>query len=188
MNGKIVIFSAPSGSGKTTLIRHILEKGLPIEFSISATNRTQREGEINGKDYYFLTTEEFKQKIEAQAFIEWEEVYQNHYYGTLRSELTRIWLHNKHVIMDLDVVGGLNIKKQFPQNSLSIFVMPPSHEILRERLLLRNSESPENLEKRIQKAIYEMQFAEQFDKIFVNDHLPTAQSAVLQCVKSFLNE
>lgn len=136
MEGKLFIFSAPSGSGKTTIVRTLLEKDLNLEFSISATSRSKRENETDGKDYYFLSADDFKEKIDKDEFVEWEEVYENRFYGTLKSELERIWNQGKHVIFDVDVVGGLNIKKKYPDKALSIFIMPPSIEELEKRLIL----------------------------------------------------
>jgi guanylate kinase len=186
MEGKLIIFSAPSGAGKTTLVRHLLSTDLPLAFSVSATSRPPRSGEVHGKDYYFLTEEEFKQKIEEDAFLEWEEVYPGRYYGTFISELHRIWQHGKHVIFDVDVIGGLNIKKKFPNNSLAVFVKPPSYETLKERLKCRNTESDESYKSRIEKAAYELTFAERFDISIVNDNLEVSKSEALKIVTGFL--
>jgi guanylate kinase len=186
MQGKLIIFSAPSGAGKTTLVRNLLSSGLPLSFSVSATSRSPREGEINGREYYFLSGHEFRDKIEKGDFLEWEEVYPGMFYGTLLSELNRIWNEGKHVVFDVDVVGGLNIKKKFPKNSLSVFVMPPSLEVLEGRLIDRNTETPESLEKRISKARLELSFSQQFDAIIVNDHLDTSFRESLSLVQEFL--
>ncbi len=184
---KLIIISAPSGAGKTTLVEKIMEnKNFNLEFSISATSRAPREYEKNGVNYYFLDKDEFKSRIEANAFVEWEEVYKDQFYGTLKTELERIWANNKNVIFDVDVKGGLNIKKHYPENSLSIFIKPPSIDELKRRLENRGSENQASLTKRIQKAEYEMTFAEQFDRIVVNDDLETATQEILLLVKEFI--
>jgi guanylate kinase len=171
MTGKLLIFSAPSGSGKTTIVRSLLNKMSNLEFSVSACSRAKREGEVYGHDYYFLTPDEFRTKINNNEFVEWEEVYPGSYYGTLKSEIERIWAKGNHVVFDVDVVGGLNLKKQFGDKALAIFVMPPSIEALRLRLELRGTETPESLSKRVGKAMVEMSYAKEFDKIIVNDIL-----------------
>src|SRR5665647_969411 len=153
--GKLIIFSAPSGAGKTTIVKHLLLCDLNFGFSISATTRKPRGNEVNGREYYFLSEEEFKRKIENHEFLEWEEVYPGSYYGTLKSELDRIWKLGKHVIFDVDVIGGINIKKFYPNETLSVFVMPPSIEELEVRLRMRDTETPENLAKRLDKAKWE---------------------------------
>ena len=186
MNGKLIIFSAPSGTGKTTIVRHLMESDLDLEFSISATSRQKRDGEQDGKDYYFFTPELFKEKIENNEFLEWEEVYCNQFYGTPIAEINRIFGNCHHAVFDVDVVGGLNIKKKYPENSLSIFLMPPSLEILRERLLMRGTETEESFRKREEKAVFELGFAEKFDAIIVNDELKTAQEEAYRIVKNFL--
>lgn len=188
MEGKLFIFSAPSGSGKTTIVRSLLEKGLGLEFSISATSRPKRENEIDGKDYYFLTVDDFKAKIEKDEFVEWEEVYQNRFYGTLKNELERIWSQGKHVIFDVDVVGGLNIKKKYPKRALSIFVMPPSIEELKNRLKLRSTDSAEDIKTRINKANQELSYSNKFDMIIVNDKLEKAIQESETAVKKFINQ
>jgi guanylate kinase len=165
MKGKLIIFSAPSGAGKTTIVRHLLEKNLNLEFSVSATSRAPRPNETNGKDYYFLTEKEFKQKIENNEFLEWEEVYKGIYYGSLKSEVERIRNLGKNVIFDVDVVGGLNIKKFYGDEALAIFVQPPSVEELRKRLISRSTETEEKIQMRIAKAEHELSFAKQFDKL-----------------------
>jgi len=188
MEGKLFIFSAPSGSGKTTIVRNLLEKDLDLEFSISATSRPKRENELNGKDYYFLSAEDFKEKITRDEFVEWEEVYENRFYGTLKSELERIWEQGKHVIFDVDVVGGLNIKKKYPEKALSIFVMPPSVEELEKRLILRSTDSTDDIETRINKANEELSYAEKFDIIIINDKLEKAIEESVQAIIKFVNQ
>ncbi len=184
--GKLLIFSAPSGSGKTTIIKQIKDRINNLEFSISACSRQAREGEVHGKDYYFLSTENFKKNIENQEFIEWEEVYENNYYGTLRSEIYRIWDNGNNVIFDVDVLGGINLKTQFESNALSIFIKPPSIEVLRERLQKRGTELPEQIENRISRAKYELSFSKEFDKIIVNDDLSRAIDETVECINEFL--
>lgn len=185
--GKLFVFSAPSGSGKTTIVRHLLENTeLPIDFSISAASRAPRANEIDGKDYYFLSVEAFKTKIESNAFLEWEEVYADNFYGTLKSELTRIWSQGKHVIFDIDVVGGLNIKKQFPQNTLSIFVQPPSLEEMENRLRGRGTETEEKIQMRIGKAVEEMAYSKDFDVVLINDDLDTAKKEAFDLLTDFI--
>ncbi len=185
-SGKLIIVSAPSGAGKTTLVKHLLETLDTIEFSVSCTTRSPRESEIHGKDYYFLSPEEFKQKIENEEFAEWEEVYAGSYYGTLKSEIERIWTKNKHVIFDIDVEGGINLKNLFPENSLSIFIMPPSVEELESRLRNRNTESEEKLQIRIDKAEKELLLAPEFDTIIVNEDLEKSKMEIAGLVKNFL--
>lgn len=186
MSGKLIIFSAPSGAGKTTIVRHLLQQNLGLEFSISAASREKRPKEVHGKDYYFMSAEEFKEKIKNNDFIEWEEVYENHFYGTLKSEVERIWKNGNSVIFDVDVIGGLNIKKQYKDKALAVFVMPPSIDELRNRLTLRSTESPENLKKRIEKAEAEIAFAERFDVVIINDVLDKALKDATDLVKNFL--
>ncbi|TVQ87617.1 MAG: guanylate kinase [Bacteroidetes bacterium] len=187
MEGKMIIICAPSGSGKTTIVRAVLPELNQLEFSVSACSRKPRQGEIHGKDYYFLSEEEFRQKIENGEFLEWEEVYSGNYYGTLYSEVDRIWQNGKHVIFDVDVAGGLNIKKQYPRNSLAIFVLPPSLEELKKRLNDRGTETPESLAKRINKAEYELKFAPQFDIQIVNDDLDKAIEETKNTIFEFLS-
>lgn len=184
--GKLVIFSAPSGAGKTTIVKRILESRTDLEFSVSACSRAKRENETNGKDYYFITADEFRKRVDNNEFLEWEQVYENSYYGTLKSELQRIWSKDHHVIFDVDVIGGLNIKKYGGINALAIFVMPPSVEELQNRLINRASETPETLKKRIDKAKYELTFAEKFDNIIVNDNLERAVEEAKSLVAEFL--
>ncbi len=185
--GKLFIFSAPSGSGKTTIVKHLLQQNLGLEFSISATSRAPRGKEIDGKDYHFLTTEAFKNKIDANEFLEWEEVYTNNFYGTLKSEVERIRNKGKHVVFDVDVVGGVNIKKFYGNEALSIFVQPPSIEALKERLENRSTETPEKIKMRIAKAQQEMQLSNQFDVILINDNLETALQEATKLVTEFIN-
>ena len=186
MEGKLIIFSAPSGAGKTTLVRYLLGQDLKLNFSVSACTRPPRTGEIHGKDYYFMPVEEFRQKIDRGEFVEWEEVYKDHYYGTLRSELQRIWDKKEHVIFDVDVQGGMNLKKQFKDRALSVFVRPPSLEDLEERLISRSSEDTEKIKTRIRKAAGEMNYTGQFDRILVNDRLEEAQRQAYVMVEEFL--
>lgn len=185
--GKIVIFSAPSGSGKTTIVKHLLSKGLKLEFSVSACSRAPRGTEQNGVDYYFLTAEEFKKRIDNDDFVEWEEVYAGRYYGTLKSELTRIWGKGNHVLFDVDVKGGVNLKNKFGDRALSVFVMPPSVEELRRRLVGRATDAPEEIDRRVAKAEEEISYANQFDITIVNDVLETACSEAYTKVTDFLN-
>ena len=185
--GKAIIFSAPSGAGKTTIVKSLLANKLPISFSISACSRQKRENEINGKDYHFLSIKDFKQKINEQAFIEWEEVYENNYYGTLKSEIERIWKDKKHVVFDVDVVGGLNLKKHFGNNALAIFIQPPSMDVLFKRLRNRATESEASLNKRIDKAKHEMTYSSSFDSIIINDQLKETINVAEKKVKDFLN-
>ncbi|MXV39091.1 guanylate kinase [Flavobacteriaceae bacterium Ap0902] len=188
-DGKLIIFSAPSGAGKTTLVKHLLKKrSNDLAFSISCATRDKRVGEEHGKDYYFLAPEAFKQKIDNNEFAEWEEVYENHYYGTLKSEIQRIWDSGKHVLFDIDVVGGLNLKKQFKDKALAIFVQPPSLAVLADRLKTRNTDSDDKLQMRIDKAVDELTFAEDFDVVIVNDDLDKAQEEILQIVHNFLDK
>ena len=185
---KLVVFSAPSGSGKTTIVRHLLTvETLPLAFSISATTRAPRGKEINGKDYYFLSVEEFKDRIEQGHFLEWEEVYPNQYYGTLKSEVVRLWQSGKAVLFYLDVVGGLAIKRQFPKQTLAIFVQPPNLETLIERLKNRKTEDQIALNKRIDKAPAEMAQAKFFDAILINEDLEQAFEKATSLVSNFLN-
>ena len=188
-NGKLIIFSAPSGSGKTTIVRHLL-KNFPhkLEFSISATSRPRRGVEENGKDYHYLSVEEFKQKIENKEFLEWEEVYAGTHYGTLRSEVDRIWSQGKHVIFDIDVEGGLNLKKIFGEKALAIFVMPPSIKILEERLNSRSTDSPESIARRVEKAEKEIKTADLFDIFILNEILEDALIKAEKVVTEFIGK
>lgn len=176
MPGKAIIFSAPSGSGKTTLVKHLLAHNADLAFSISASTRDRRgRTEQEGKDYYFMSPEEFKHKIDHDEFIEWEEVYPGNFYGTLKSEIARIWKEGKNVIFDVDVKGGVSLKKYFGDKALSVFVKVPTLEILKERLAQRATESEESLSQRLYKARFEMTFEDQFDKVLVNDQLDNAK-------------
>jgi guanylate kinase len=187
MEGKLIIFSAPSGAGKTTIVHHLLKVFPDLEFSVSACSREMRKGEAYGVDYYFLSVDEFKDKIERGEFVEWEEVYKDNFYGTLRSEVERIWKKGKHVIFDVDVIGGINLKKQFGANALSVFVMPPSIEHLENRLKSRETETPESIARRMGKAEQELKTANQFDKIILNDKLEHAFEEAERIVEDFLN-
>lgn len=184
--GKVIIFSAPSGSGKSTIVNYLLSRGLGLEFSISATCRSPRGEERHGKEYYFFSTDEFRQKIDKDDFLEWEQVYPGCYYGTLKSELERIWAKGHTVVFDVDVVGGVNIKKIFGERALSIFVQAPSVEVLRQRLESRGTDSAEKIEERVAKAEYEMTFADKFDIVVVNDKLESALEQAEKAVRDFL--
>lgn len=186
MTGKLIIFSAPSGAGKTTIVKHLLKSGLPLEFSISACSRSPRTGEIHGKDYYFLTVDEFKAKIKNNEFIEWEEVYPGNFYGTLRSEMDRIWKNGNHVLFDIDVKGGINLKTKFPAQTLSVFVMPPSVMELEKRLTGRSTDDEATIKKRLEKAVYELKYADQFDVVLINDILQEAQLKAFNLVSEFI--
>jgi len=185
--GKLIVFSAPSGSGKTTIVHHLLKKyELNLDFSISATSRPKRGDEINGKDYYFLSLKEFQKHVENGDFIEWEEVYENNYYGTLKKEVERIWEQGKNVIFDIDVVGGLSIKNKFPKQTLAIFVKSPSIDEMERRLRNRNTDCEEKIKERVKKAEKEIKFAKDFDVILVNDDLEKAQQEAFNLVKKFV--
>lgn len=186
-NGKCVIISAPSGAGKTTVVRRLLTQGLPLAFSVSATSRAKRSYEEDGQDYFFISTEEFQRRIAADAFVEWEEVYPGQYYGTLRSEIDRIWAQGNSPIFDVDVVGGLHLKSVFKDQALAVFLSPPSVEVLEHRLLARDTETPESLRKRVDKASHEMTFAPGFDAVVINDTLEHACAEVYELVKRFLS-
>ena len=185
-SGKCVIISAPSGAGKTTIVRSLLAKGLRLAFSVSATSRAKRGYEVDGQDYFFITADDFKKRIEADEFVEWEEVYPGQYYGTLRSEIDRIWAHGNSAIFDVDVVGGLHLKEVYGDRALAVFVSPPSIDVLEQRLLVRNTETPESLRKRVDKAAHEMTFAPRFDAIVVNDTLEHACAEAYDLVERFL--
>lgn len=184
---KLIIFSAPSGAGKSTLIRFLLEQGLNIRFSISATSRKPRGEEKNGVEYYFLTPEEFRRRIANNEFLEYEEVYKDKFYGTLKSEVDRILSEGMNVVFDVDCIGGLNIKKIYGDQALSIFVMPPSVEVLRERLEKRGTDTPAVIEHRLAKAEYEMSFAPQFDVTVYNSDYNQAKAEVLKLVTDFID-
>jgi guanylate kinase len=185
--GKLIVFSAPSGSGKTTIVRHLLQQQeLNLEFSISVTSREKRGNETEAKDYYFLSPEEFKSRIKSDAFLEWEEVYRDNFYGTLKSEVERIWTNGKHVIFDIDVSGGLRIKRKFPDQTLAIFVKPPSIDELKIRLKKRKTETQDKINMRIAKASAELATAPLFDCIVENDVLEKAQNQAYTLVKNYI--
>ena len=187
--GKLLVFSAPSGSGKTTIVRHLLaQPDLNLEFSISCTTREARGEEIDGKDYYFISWDEFKKHIKAEEFVEWEEVYTDNFYGTLKAEVDRIWALGKHVIFDIDVAGGLRIKHKFPNETLAVFVKPPSVDELKRRLKQRSTESEDKINMRISKASVELATAPQFDTIIKNYDLEVAKQDAYQLVKDFINK
>lgn len=186
MNGKMFIFTAPSGAGKTTIVKHLLTKYDFIEFSVSATTRPKRDYEIDGKDYYFLSVEAFKAKVAKGEFIEWEEVYHEQFYGTLKSEVDRIWEKGKHLVFDIDVRGAENIKRLFGSKCMSVFVRPPSISTLIERLVSRNTETPESLEKRISKVKNEMGCENSFDIVLVNDLLDVSLREAEHIVNTFI--
>jgi len=185
--GKLIVFSAPSGSGKTTIVRHLLkQKELNLEFSISATSREKRGKEVDGKDYYYLSFEDFKKKIKNEEFLEWEEVYRDNFYGTLKSEIERIWAMGKHVIFDIDVSGGLRIKRKYPEQTLAVFVKPPSIDELKIRLKKRKTESTDKINMRISKASAELATAPLFDAIVINEDLEKALAESYTLVSNFL--
>ena len=184
--GKVIIFSAPSGAGKTTIVRALLDSLSELSFSISACSRDPRGQEVNGKDYHFIGIEGFKNKIKNNEFVEWEEVYQDHFYGTLNSELIRIWNANKTVVFDVDVVGGMSLKKKFGKKALAIFVMPPSLMVLEERLRSRNTDSEQKIQQRLEKAEQEIALSSGFDVILKNDQLDNAISDAKAIVNQFL--
>lgn len=187
-SGKIIIITAPSGAGKTTIVKHMLQRySDKLAFSISAATRKARNNEQDGVDYYFISTEEFQHKIVEEEFIEWEMVYENKYYGTLKSELERIWGMNKIPVLDIDVKGALHVQGQFPETSLSIFIMPPSPEELQRRLESRGTETPESIKARINKAAYEMSFSTQFNALIVNHVLADACNEAEKLVEKFIN-
>ena len=189
MPGKLIIFSAPSGAGKTTIVKHLLAKDSRLGFSISACTRDKRgRSEVHGKDYYFLTPEDFKQRIDNDEFVEWQEVYVGAFYGTLKSEVERIWSEGKSVIFDVDVKGGINIKKMYGDKALSVFVKPPSVEELERRLRSRNTETEESISKRIFKVKFEMSFQDQFDIVLVNDDLEKTLETAEKLVDDFLRK
>ncbi|GAL66482.1 guanylate kinase [Jejuia pallidilutea] len=186
--GKLIVFSAPSGSGKTTIVRHLLGiEDLNLEFSISATSRDKRGTEVNGKDYYFMSAKDFKNKIKNDEFLEWEEVYRDNFYGTLKAEVERIWALGKNVIFDIDVSGGLRIKRKFPEETLAIFVKPPSIDELKIRLKKRKTESDDKINMRVAKASAELATAPLFDTIIVNDNLDKALLEAKNIVSKFIN-
>jgi guanylate kinase len=183
----MIIVTAPSGAGKTTIVKHLLNVFDNLAFSVSATTRSKRANEVEGKDYYFLSLSEFKSLIDKNSFIEWQEVYENQYYGTLLSEVERLWAFGKHIIFDIDVKGALNLKKAFPESTLSIFIKPPSREALFERLRSRKSETEESLKKRIDKATLELPFEKEFDVVIENKELSKALEKAVSIVSKWLN-
>jgi len=189
MTGKLIIISAPSGSGKTTIVKQALASDdLKLKFSVSACSRKPRVNETHGKDYYFISADEFKDRIENNEFVEWEEVYKDNFYGTLKSEVQRIWDSGYNVIFDVDVVGGLNIKRQYPKESLAIFIQAPSVEELEKRLRNRSTDDEETIRKRVAKAEHEMSFAPKFDETIVNDQLEDAVKETHDIIEAFLGK
>jgi guanylate kinase len=187
MSGKIIIITAPSGAGKTSITRYLLKKFPQLEFSVSAATRQVRSNEKNGVDYYFISENDFQQKIEAHAFVEWEMVYEGKYYGTLKSELERIWSLNKIPVLDIDVKGAIHVQRKFPAQSLSIFVQPPSLDELKKRLQSRGTENDESITTRLNKASYELSFSHSFNKVIVNHQLDKACEETEEVVLSFLS-
>jgi len=187
MTGKIIIITAPSGAGKTSITRYLLHKYPELTFSISAATREARGKEKNGIDYYFMSIDEFREKIKNNEFVEWEMVYEGKYYGTLKSELERIWSEGKTPILDIDVKGAIHVQQQFPKNSLSIFVQPPSVEELKKRLEGRGTETPQNIATRLNKASYELSFNHSFDKVIINENLERACEQTGQAIREFIN-
>jgi guanylate kinase len=185
--GKMFIFTAPSGAGKTTIVKHLLAKYKSLGFSVSATTRNKRSHEVDGKDYYFMTVEEFKSKVANGDFIEWEEVYHDQYYGTLKSEVERTWALGQHLVFDIDVRGAKNIKNRYPEECMSVFVRPPSIETLVDRLVNRNTETEESLQKRISKVRKEMEYENSFDIVLVNDILEIALIEAEHIVETFIH-
>ncbi len=187
MEGKLLIFCAPSGSGKSTIVQHLM-KGMPeLAFSISATSRNPRQGEVDGQEYHFISPQLFREKIEKDEFIEWEEVYQDQFYGTLKSEVERIWSEGFHALFDIDVLGGLNLKKAYGKKALAIFVKPPSLAVLEERLRSRGTDDESSLQKRLGKVEYELSFAPEFDTVLINDSLKKAFVDAEALVQAFLS-
>lgn len=188
MQGKLIIISAPSGSGKTTLVKYLISKLPELDFSVSVCSRPKRPYEVEGRDYYFISVEEFKKKIDNDEFVEWEEVYRDNFYGTLKSEVKRIWAEGHSVIFDVDVMGGMNIKNQYGSRALAIFIMPPSIDELKKRLLKRSTESNSDIGQRLEKAVDEMKYSSEFDVVIVNDDLEQAKKEALSIVTGFLKE
>lgn len=183
---KLIVFTAPSGAGKTTIVRHLLKKYDELAFSVSATTRTARSHEIHERDYYFLSLEEWKQKVDAGDFLEWEEVYEDQYYGTLKSEINRLWDLGKHVVFDIDVKGAMNIKKEYGDAAVTIFVKPPSHEILFNRLRNRRTETEASLKKRIARATEELTYESKCDLVLLNDDLNECLRNSEDLIKKYL--
>jgi guanylate kinase len=188
MEGRLIIISAPSGAGKTTIVKDLLKRGLHLEFSVSATTRVIRENETDGKDYYFLSVEEFKKRIENDEFVEWQEVYRGHFYGTPKKEIDRIWSNGNNALFDVDVRGGINLKKIFGEKSLSIFIMPPSLEVLEKRLVARGTDKPEKIRMRVEKAAEEILLSDQFDHTVVNEVLENAIKETVRLIEAFYRE
>ncbi len=186
--GKLIIVTAPSGAGKTTIVKYLLQQIPSLAFSVSATTRPIRPNETAGKDYYFLSVDAFREKIERNEFVEWEEVYEGKYYGTLKSELERLWQNEKHIIFDVDVKGAFNLQQQYPERSLSIFIKPPSTEVLIERLKNRKSETPESIAIRVERFELELAYEDQFDRVIINDELTDAQKEAHQAVIDFISK
>jgi len=184
---KVLIISAPSGAGKSTLVNHLLASGFPLMFSVSATSRKPRGNETDGREYYFITAGEFRRRIKRDEFIEWQEVYRDHYYGTLRREIERIRDEGKIPLFDVDVQGGINLKKIFGDDALSVFIMPPSVEELRKRLVRRGTDTPEQIAMRVEKAASEILLAEHFDTVVINDNLEKACIAIVNIVREFMD-
>jgi guanylate kinase len=186
--GRLIVFSAPSGAGKTTIVREVMKVVPNLSFSVSATSRSPRVGEVDGRDYYFLSVEDFKMRIEQNAFVEWEEVYPDRFYGTLKMEVERIRNEGRNVLFDVDVLGGLNIKKLFGTEALALFIAPPTIDELKNRLINRASDTAEDIEIRLKKAAYEMSFSNQFDEVIINHDLQKAVKEVVGVIKSFLSK
>jgi guanylate kinase len=185
-NGKCIIVSAPSGAGKTTIVHALMEQISVLSFSISACSRKPRENEKDGEDYFFIGPEEFKKRISEQAFVEWEEVYPEHYYGTLKSEVEKLWKQGKVVVFDVDVVGGLNLKKKFGENALALFIQPPNLTVLGQRLRSRNTETEERVQQRLKKADWEIEQSSNFDHVILNDVLPLAIDKAVKLTTHFI--
>ena len=188
MQGKVIIFSAPSGAGKTTIVHALLKEIPELAFSVSACSRLPRENEKDGIDYFFIGVDQFKDQIEQDQFVEWEEVYKDHYYGTLKSELSRIWSEDKTVVFDVDVQGGINLKAKFKSTALSVFVMPPNVEVLEHRLRMRKTETEEKIKQRIEKAEYEMKLSNEFDVVINNDNLENAIDEAKKLIHNFIRQ
>lgn len=189
MPGKVIIISAPSGAGKTTIVNHLLSiEKFRLAFSISACTRNPRDGEVNGKDYYFISVDQFQSLIEEDAFVEWEEVYKNNYYGTLKKEVDRIWENKQVVLFDVDVVGGANLKAKYKDKALALFIMPPSLEVLEQRLRQRGTETEDKIRNRINKAKLELKYSGKFDEIIVNNDLCVALQDTEKLVEAFLDK